>query len=90
MSYGDLNGINTNNTMEIFGHAWQREPYVNQSKSIGNNPQSEIEGARHGHGPSNHFDAVLLNGAGGRRLRVLGPTHLPGRPSEASDGLPGR
>jgi hypothetical protein len=35
------------------------------SKAIGDNKFSLWEGARMGHGPSNHFDAVLQNGAGG-------------------------
>jgi len=50
---------------EIFGHLWQKEPYLAGSTVIGDNPNSEVEGARHGHGPTNHFDAVLLHGAGG-------------------------
>ena len=32
---------------------------------LGNNPISEWKGAQHGHGPTNHFDALLEYGAGG-------------------------
>jgi hypothetical protein len=50
----------------LHGHAWDREPYVDDSTRIGHNIFSFWEGARMGHGPSNHFDAVLQNGAGGK------------------------
>jgi hypothetical protein len=50
---------------QVHGHIWQEEPYVNGSTQIGYNPLSEWKGSQHGHGPSNHFDAVLMNGAGG-------------------------
>ena len=49
----------------LHGHVWQEEPYINGSTAIGNNLLSEYKGSVHGHGPSNHFDAVLQNGAGG-------------------------
>jgi hypothetical protein len=55
-----------NNVMQIHGHLWQEEPYVNSSRSIGDNLLSEWTGASMGHGPSNHIDAPLRNGAGGK------------------------
>jgi hypothetical protein len=55
----------------LHGHIWDREPYVNGSTQIGPNGLSFWEGARMGHGPSNHFDAVLRNGAGGK-FSILG------------------
>ncbi len=54
-----------NHVFNLHGHVWQEEPYINGSTAIGNNPLSEYKGSLHGHGPSNHFDAVLQNGAGG-------------------------
>jgi hypothetical protein len=54
-----------NHVFNLHGHVWQEEPYINGSTIIGNNPLSEYKGSVHGHGPSNHFDAVLQNGAGG-------------------------
>lgn len=60
----------------VHGHAWQHEPYAIDgsyltnplqlgSTHIADNPLSLWEGARMGHGPMNHFEAVLENGAGG-------------------------
>jgi manganese oxidase len=59
-------GHGRDNVMEIHGHAWQEEPYVNGSTAIGDNVLSEWLGASMGHGPSNHVDAPLQNGAGGK------------------------
>ena len=63
-------GTQRNNVFEIHGHVWQQEPYLSTpdvaSAEIGDNPLSLWEGSRMGHGPSNHFDAVLENGAGGK------------------------
>jgi len=58
-------GVQRNNVFNLHGHIWQEEPYTNNSTVIGSNPLSEWKGAFMGHGPSNHFDAVLENGAGG-------------------------
>ena len=41
----------------LHGHEWDKEPYVLDSTRIGRNAFSFWEGARTGHGPSNHFDA---------------------------------
>ncbi|MFQ5719441.1 MAG: copper oxidase [Acidobacteriota bacterium] len=49
----------------LHGHVWQQEPWINGSTQIGDNALSLWEGAQMGHGPANHFDAVLENGAGG-------------------------
>jgi manganese oxidase len=49
----------------LHGHVWQEEPYINGSTQIGDNPLSEWKGSQNGHGPSNHFDIVPMNGAGG-------------------------
>jgi hypothetical protein len=59
-------GHQRNNVMQIHGHIWQEEPYINKSTSIGDNPLSEWKGAAMGHGPSNHIDVPLRNGAGGK------------------------
>ncbi|MDY7092702.1 MAG: hypothetical protein SX243_06990, partial [Acidobacteriota bacterium] len=58
----------------IHGHVWEQTPYVKDSELIGTNPTSPWVGARYGHGPSNHFDAVLKDGAGGPNL-VTGDYH---------------
>jgi hypothetical protein len=54
-----------NEVFSVHGHEWDKEPYVAGSTRIGRNSFSFFEGARFGHGPTNHFDAVLRNGAGG-------------------------
>jgi len=59
-------GGKVEHVFELHGHSWQDEPYTNNSTVIGNNPLSDHRGARMGHGPSNHFDVVLENGAGGQ------------------------
>ena len=59
-------GHSRNIVFALHGHEWDKEPYVQNSTSIGRNAFSFWEGARTGHGPSNHFDAFLRNGAGGK------------------------
>ena len=50
----------------IHGHIWQEEPYASGSTVLTtDNPISEWKGVQHGHGPTNHFDALLQHGAGG-------------------------
>ena len=59
-------GKQRNHVFTVHGHVWQRLPYHNDSTEIGDNPLSMWTGAQMGHGPTNHFDAVLYNGAGGK------------------------
>ena len=59
----DPGGTN-DHVFEIHGHTWQEEPYQNSSNNIGDNPASEYQGARMGHGPRNHFDAVIKSAGG--------------------------
>ncbi len=59
-------GHGQQNTFGIHGHIWQELPYENASRTIGDNQLSEYKGAHHGHGPTNHFDILLQNGAGGK------------------------
>ena len=65
------NGHLRNNVFNLHGHFWQEEPYTNNSKSIGNNPLSEVKGSQFGVGPSSHYEVIPTNGAGGAR-RVPG------------------
>ncbi|HEX2253496.1 MAG TPA: copper oxidase [Thermoanaerobaculia bacterium] len=58
-------GHSRNEVFALHGHAWDQQPYVSNSTRIGRNPLSFWEGARMGHGPTNHFDAVIRHGAGG-------------------------
>ncbi len=59
-------GHQRNSIFTVHGHIWEEEPYANGSTVLGSNPFSEWKGAQMGHGPSNHFDALPKNGAGGK------------------------
>jgi hypothetical protein len=58
---------------EAYGHPWLERPYVTGSNStqIGVNATSELFGTRGGVGASDHFDGLVLDGAGGK-FRVVG------------------
>jgi len=65
-------GDGQNHTWGLHGHIWQEEPFVTGSGSqvIGSKlvlgqPVSEFKGVEYGHGPTNAFDVVPQNGAGG-------------------------
>ncbi len=58
-------GNDRNSLFAVHGHVWQQEPYIHNSTEIGNNTTTLWEGAHMGVGPTDHFDAVLQNGAGG-------------------------
>jgi hypothetical protein len=60
-----------NHVFSLAGHTWEEEPYLPGSRELGHNPLSEFKGSQIGHGPTNHFDMLLKNGAGGR-FRVQG------------------
>jgi hypothetical protein len=53
---------------EAQGHPWLERPYVTGSNStqIGTNTTSEWFGTRGGVGPSDHFDGLVPDGAGGK------------------------
>ncbi|HEX6902848.1 MAG TPA: copper oxidase [Thermoanaerobaculia bacterium] len=59
-------GHSRNIVFDLHGHIWDKEPYIENSTRIGTNGFSMWEGARMGIGPTNHFDAVIRNGAGGK------------------------
>jgi len=58
---------------EAYGHPWLERPYVTGSNStrIGTNTTSEWFGTRGGVGPSDHFDGLVPDGAGGK-FRITG------------------
>jgi len=53
-----------NSVFALHGHIWRELPYVNGSRDIGANPNSEWTGSFMGIGPSSHFDVLLEHGAG--------------------------
>ncbi|MGR8931873.1 MAG: copper oxidase [Gammaproteobacteria bacterium] len=54
-----------NHVFQLHGHGWQEEPFMNDSKVIGDNPLSEWKGSQDGIGPRSHLNLLLTNGAGG-------------------------
>lgn len=58
-------GHSRNSVFQLHGHIWEREPYILDSTKIGSNPLSQWIGSQEGHGPTDHFNMLLKNGAGG-------------------------
>jgi hypothetical protein len=59
------NGHARNHVFALHGHVWERNPYTANSAKIGENSISEWRGAQEGHGPTDHWDFIPKNGAGG-------------------------
>ena len=67
------NGHARNHVFALHGHVWERNPYTSSctqtpckgSTSIGHNATSQWVGSQEGHGPTDHWDIVPRNGAGG-------------------------
>jgi manganese oxidase len=59
-------GTGTSQVAVLNGHVWQRNPYRNDSKEMGNNSLSQWIGSRDNHGSTDHFD-ILVDKAGGER-----------------------
>jgi hypothetical protein len=59
-------GHSRNIVPALHGHIWDREPWIQDSTRIGRNSFSFWEGAHFGHGPTNHYDVLLRDGAGGK------------------------
>jgi hypothetical protein len=58
-------GTGDSQVFTLHGHAWQRNPYKNNSSVIGDNKLSQWIGSRDNHGSSDHFD-FMLSSAGGQ------------------------
>jgi len=58
-------GHSRNQVFTLAGHQWDRQPYIANSTRLGPSTFSFWEGAHMGIGPTNHFDVILRNGAGG-------------------------
>jgi hypothetical protein len=59
-------GHNRNHVFHLHGHVWPRHPFNADSTVIDvTNQETFWHGEQMGHGPSNHINAVPLNGAGG-------------------------
>ncbi|MDZ4230465.1 MAG: hypothetical protein U1B77_01450, partial [Dehalococcoidales bacterium] len=76
-------GHNRSEGFTLHGHIWQRNPYINNSTEIGDNPLSQWISVQEGVGPTNHFDIVPVGGAGGGfgvlgdyLFRDMSPSHF--------------
>jgi hypothetical protein len=58
-------GTGTAQVFVLNGHVWQREPYINNSTIIGNNPLSQWMGSHDSHGGTDHYD-IVIDKAGGQ------------------------
>jgi manganese oxidase len=69
-------GIGDNQqTFELTGHVWQKEPWADGSTRIARNPGSEWTGTQTGVGPPTTYEVVLEDGPGGA---AGGRFHVPG------------
>ena len=59
------NGHGRNHTMDIQGHNYDEQPFVDQSASLGTDEVSQYRGTRDVLGPGAGFNILLANGAGG-------------------------
>jgi hypothetical protein len=82
-------GTGTSQVFTVHGHVWQRNPYKNDSKEIGENKLSQWLGSRDNHGSTDHFD-LLVGKAGGEGAKAgdyLYTVYLPGQASLGAWGL---
>jgi hypothetical protein len=61
-------GTGNSQVFILNGHVWQRNPYTQESRVIGNNSLSQWIGSRDNHGSTDHFDLVIdkAGGEGGQ------------------------
>lgn len=79
-------GTGTSQVFSLHGHVWQRNPYINNSKQLGNNILSQWIGSRDNHGSSDHFD-VLIDKAGGEGGKAGDYLYSVFVPTQARDGV---
>ncbi len=72
-------GTGDSQVFTVHGHNWQRNPYQNNSATIGNNNLSQWMGSRDNHGSSDHFDLIIPKAGGtyGRAGDYLYTAYLP-------------
>ncbi len=57
-------GTGNSQVFTVHGHVWQRNPYTNDSRVIGDNNLSQWMGSRDNHGSTDHFDMVIDKAGG--------------------------
>jgi len=72
-------GTGTSQVFSLHGHVWQRNPYRNDSKEMGDNSLSQWIGSRDNHGSTDHFDLMIdkAGGEGGRAGDYLYTVFVP-------------
>ncbi|MDQ2921517.1 MAG: hypothetical protein M3R52_07905, partial [Acidobacteriota bacterium] len=72
-------GTGTSQVFSLHGHVWQRNPYRNDSKEMGDNRLSQWIGSRDNHGSTDHFDIIVdkAGGEGGRAGDYLYTVFVP-------------
>ena len=78
-------GTGTSQVFSLHGHVWQRNPYKNDSREMGDNSLSQWIGSRDNHGSTDHFD-ILVDKAGGERGRAGDYLYTVFAPIQARQG----
>ena len=82
-------GTGTSQVFSLHGHAWQRNPYSNNSTQLGDNKLSQWLGSRDNYGSTDHADILLskAGGEGGRPGDYLYTAFVPVQGSQGPWGI---
>jgi hypothetical protein len=82
-------GTGTSQVFSLHGHAWQRNPYQNNSTQLGDNKLSQWLGSRDNYGSTDHADILLskAGGEGGRPGDYLYTAFVPVQGSQGPWGI---
>ncbi len=82
-------GTGTSQVFTLSGHVWQRNPYKNDSRALGDNSLSQWIGSRDNYGSTDHFDLMVdkAGGEGGRAGDYLYSAFQPLQTSQGAWGL---
>jgi hypothetical protein len=82
-------GTGTSQVFTLSGHVWQRNPYQNDSRALGNNSLSQWIGSRDNHGSTDHFDLMVdkAGGEGGQAGDYLYSAFQPLQTGQGAWGL---
>ncbi|MGI9069718.1 MAG: copper oxidase [Pyrinomonadaceae bacterium] len=82
-------GTGTSQVFVLNGHVWQRNPYKNDSREMGDNSLSQWIGSRDNHGSTDHFDMVVdkAGGEGGRAGDYLYSVFVPTQARQGAWGI---
>ena len=82
-------GTGTSKVFSLHGHAWQRNPYTNNSTQLGDQKLSQWLGSRDNYGSTDHADILLskAGGEGGRPGDYLYTAFVPVQGSQGPWGI---